>query len=301
MSEKKKKRVTVNSIVNKPKEAVEKVKESTINVIDQNGDGEIGIDDVIIAAIKTPGIRVDRAALLRRELYKYYDEDVVEIAIAENPAAAGIDKDIIEKIANDVIKYERNCVSGISAALGTPGGAAMIATIPADIVQYYGYTLRAMQKLLYLYGFPELDCDEDGLKLDSETTNEIILCLGVMNGVAGANNAVKAMAHALSNGVQKQLMKQALTKGTIYPIVKSVTKWFGINLTKAIYTGAIKKAIPVVGGVVGGGITFVSFKPCCERLKNVLKDTRLSNPEHNEDENERELVANIVDTEYEVL
>ena len=72
MSEKKKKRVTVNSIVNKPKEAVEKVKESTINVIDQNGDGEIGIDDVIIAAIKTPGIRVDRAALLRRELYKYY-------------------------------------------------------------------------------------------------------------------------------------------------------------------------------------------------------------------------------------
>ena len=55
------------------------------------------------------------------------------------------------------------------------------------------------------------------------------------------------------------------------------------------------------GGVVGGGITFVSFKPCCERLKNVLKDTRLSNPEHNEDENEMELVANIVDTEYEVL
>ena len=96
-------------------------------------------------------------------------------------------------------------------------------------------------------------------------------------------------------------MKQALTKGTIYPIVKSVTKWFGINLTKAIYTGAIKKAIPVVGGVVGGGITFVSFKPCCERLKNVLKDTRLSNPEHKEDKNETELVANIVDTEYEVL
>ena len=38
MSDKKKKRVTVNSIFNKPKEAVEKVKESTINVIDQNGE-----------------------------------------------------------------------------------------------------------------------------------------------------------------------------------------------------------------------------------------------------------------------
>ena len=89
MSEKKKERVTVNSIVNKPKEALEKVKESTINVIDQNGDGEIVIDDVIIAAIKTPGIRVNRTAFLKRELYKHYDEDVVELAIAKNPADAG--------------------------------------------------------------------------------------------------------------------------------------------------------------------------------------------------------------------
>ena len=53
-----------------------------------------------------------------------------------------------------MINFERNCVSGISAALGMPGGVAMSATIPADIVQYYGYTLRAAQKLMYLYGFP---------------------------------------------------------------------------------------------------------------------------------------------------
>ena len=33
-----------------------------------------------------------------------------------------------------------------------------------------------------------------------------------------------------------------------------------------------------LGGVIGGGITYASFKPCCERLKNTLKDTRLSNP-----------------------
>lgn len=33
----------------------------------------------------------------------------------------------------------------------TPGGFAMVATLPADIVQYYGYLLRATQKLLYLY------------------------------------------------------------------------------------------------------------------------------------------------------
>lgn len=48
----------------------------------------------------------------------------------------------------------------------------MAATIPADIIQYYGYTLRATQKLIYLYGFPEIDSDEEELQLDSHTINQ---------------------------------------------------------------------------------------------------------------------------------
>lgn len=281
--------------------AIRKIKDSAIAAIDQNGDGEIGIDDVIALAVKMPGVRVSRSAFLKRELFKYYPEDIIDHAIATNPVSAGVDSKIIDEIADEVIKFERNCVSGISAALGAPGGFAMIATIPADIIQYYGYTLRATQKLLYLYGFPEIESDEDGLKLDSATVNEIILCLGVMNGVAGANNAVKAMAHALANGVQKQLMNKALTKGTIYPIVKTISKWFGITLTKSIYTGAIKKAIPYIGGIVGGGITFLSFKPCCEKLKTVLGDTRLSNPSHEVTDEEQSLTDEIIDVEYNEL
>lgn len=31
---------------------------------------------------------------------------------------------------------------------------------------------------------------------------------------------------------------------------------------------------------MGGGITYVSFKPCCDKLKNTLKDTILSNPNY---------------------
>ena len=66
-----------------------------------------------------------------------------------------------------------------------------------------------------------------------------------------------------------------------YPIVKSVAKWFSVKMTKEIFAGAIKKAIPVVGGVIGGGITFVSFKPCCDKLKVSLQNTMLSNPDYN--------------------
>lgn len=170
----------------------------------------------------------------------------------------------------------------------------MAATIPADIVQYYGYTLRATQKLLYLYGFPEIDSDEEGLQLDSQTVNQIILCLGVMNGVAGANNAIKGMAKALAVGVEKKLLNTALTKGTFYPLVKAIAKWFGVKMTKTIFAGFFKKAIPIVGGVVGGGITFFSFKPCCFRLKNVLQDTVLSNPNHKSSAKEDEFVTSII-------
>ena len=76
----------------------------------------------------------------------------------------------------------------------------------------------------------------------------------------------------------------AVTKGTIYPIVKSISKWFGVKMTKEIFAGFFKKAIPVVGGVVGGGLTYATFKPRCTKLKAELEDTYLSNPNYREDE-----------------
>ena len=71
---------------------------------------------------------------------------------------------------------------------------------------------------MYLYGFPQIDVEENGQVFDSETMNLLILCMGVMYGVVGANNALKAVAKALGTGVEKQLLRRALTKGTIFPL-----------------------------------------------------------------------------------
>lgn len=288
------------------KKAIIKAKDAVIKALDQNGNGTIDIEDIIVLAMKTPGVHITRANFLKKELFKNYPQEVIDKAIETTPAQAGIPSNEIDKIADEIIKFERNCVSGISAALGAPGGWAMAATIPADIVQYYGYTLRATQKLLYLYGFPEIDSDKEGLQLDSQTVNQIILCLGVMNGVAGANNAIKGMAKALAVGVEKKLLNTALTKGTFFPLVKAIAKWFGVKMTKTIFSGFFKKAIPIVGGVVGGGITFFSFKPCCFRLKNVLQDTMLSNPNHKSSVEEDEFVTSItkgtvIDVDYDEI
>lgn len=286
-------KINPKELLDKSVNAVLSTPNVVVNTLDQNGDGELGIDDIIILAVKTPGVHISRAAFLQKELFKNHPQDVIDKAIATTPAQAGISSEELTEIADNVIAFERNCVSGISAALGAPGGVAMVATIPADIVQYYGYTLRATQKLLYLYGFPEIDAGEDGLQLDSETTNTIIMCLGVMNGVAGANNAIKGMAKALAIGVEKKLLNTALTKGAFYPFIKGVLRWFNIKLTKAVFAGFFKKAIPVVGGVIGGGLTFLAFKPCCYRLKDALQDTMLSNPNHVPTAEENRIVNSI--------
>ena len=262
------------------KEAAIKSKEAVIKALDQDGNGLIDSTDLIIMALKQPGIKIKREVFLQKELARYCTPESIEAAIASTPAEAKIDPQLIDKIADNVIKYERNAVSGISVALGMPGGAAMAATIPADIAQYYGFMLRAAQKLMYLYGFPQIEIDDDGINLDHGTLNSLTLCLGVMYGVASANNAIKAMAKALAKGVEKQLLQKALTKGTIYPIVKSVAKWFSVRMTKEVFAGFFKKAIPVVGGVVGGGLTFATFAPCCKKLQKALSDTVLSNPDH---------------------
>ena len=287
---------TASKVADKTKGIVTKSRDTVLSAVDVNGNGEIDIEDFIILGLRTPGIHISRADFLQKELMKNYPQSVIDDAIAYNPAHAQIPANAIDKIANEVIKFERNCVSGISAALGVPGGFAMTATIPADLIQYYGYMLRAAQKLMYLYGFPEIDTTEKTHQFDSETMNLLIVCLGVMYGVQGANVALKAIATALGKGVEKQLMKAALTKGAIYPVVKSVSKWFGVNMTKQVFAGFFKKAIPVVGGVIGGGITYLSFKPCCDKLKESLQDTLLSNPEHHVSEDE-DIISDCIDVQ----
>ena len=281
---------TASEVTGKATELISKGKNSVLNAVDANGSGDIDIEDIIILGLRIPGVVINREAFLRAELKKKYPQDVIDKAVETTPAQAGITVESVDKIADDVIAYERNCVSGISTALGMPGGFAMAATIPTDIAQYYGFMLRAAQKLLYLYGFPEIDVKEKEQVFDSETLNLLTLCLGTMYGAYGANKALIAMANALARGVEKQLLKRALTKGTIYTIVKNVAKWFGTKMTKQVFAGFFKKAIPVVGGVAGGAITYLSFKPCCDKLKESLRNTILSNPNGANNEIEAEFI-----------
>lgn len=249
--------------------------------------------EIVKQAVKLPIVRVNRGNFLRKELRKYYPEKVVRKAIKENPASAGVSRECVNTIARQVINYETNKVTALSFAAGIPGGFAMAATVPADITQYFAFMIRTMQKLAYLYGFGDFELNED--EVSDDTMNQIMIFLGVMFGVQGANAGVKKVAAAAASKVSKSLAQKALTKTTIYPIVKKIAQAVGIKMTKQIFAESVSKVVPVVGGVVTGGLSYATFKPCAKKLRNSFKNLYLSDPEYYKKLREEEKIVDIED------
>lgn len=230
--------------------------------------------DIIAKAAQLPGAKIDRTAYLAKELRKYYPENVISEAIKTSPYEAGVTKQAIDNIAKASIKYETSKVTVVSAVAGIPGGIALFGTIPIDTAQYFVFMLRIAQKLAYLYGYPEIEFSEN--TIDDAAMNELTFFLGGMVGIKEANIALKRLSEMVAKKLPKKLMRQALTKGTVFPIVKNIAKKLGLTMTKEIFANGVGKVIPFVGGVVSGGLTFATFKPCCYRLKKELEKNFIS-------------------------
>lgn len=48
---------------------------------------------------------------------------------------------------------------------------------------------------------------------------------------------------------------------------------FGTKLTKSTFAKGVSKIIPIVGGVISGGLNYASMKPMANRLKNELSQS----------------------------
>lgn len=235
-----------------------------------------------------PMVRIDREKFMRTALSPYFDEDTVCKAISVNPAYAGITVNKIKKIACSCINYEATQVTALSFAAGIPGGLAMIGTVPADLLQYFGHVLRITQKLIYLYGWQEL-FDESG-QIDDETANLLTLFIGVMFGVTGAAGAIAKISEAAARKTAKALAQKALTKGMIYPVVKKVAAALGVKITKDIFAKNVAKIIPVIGGVASGSMTYLTYKPMAKKLRSHLATLRFADAKFYKDKADMETV-----------
>ena len=224
---------------------------------------EQSLPKIIATAIQIPGVKVNRETFL---LTTFKNEPLeMRNKIADlGPVKAGISRRELKQISKRIIDNRTIASSAVSFAAGLPGGLAMAATIPADTIQFFGVALRLAQELSYLYG--EDDLWVDGAVNMESVTNQLIVYCGVMFGVGGASAAVRVLSSALGKQALKKLPQMALTKTFYYPIIKSIAKAVGVKMTKGLFAKGVSKAVPILGGIVSGGITFVSMRPMGQRL-----------------------------------
>ncbi|MEG2810014.1 MAG: hypothetical protein RR889_05120, partial [Akkermansia sp.] len=132
-------------------------------------------DRTLKAAMKVPLVKVNREEFLLKELGKYCNDENIGIAILHPPTI--LSKKQIDAVAKDCIQYHLTVVCSVSALSGLPGCWFMMATLPADIVQFYYHILVLAQKLAYLYGFPDFS-NEKG-DFDDKSMQILTVFIGV--------------------------------------------------------------------------------------------------------------------------
>ena len=232
-------------------------------------------DRILGAAMALPGAKVDRDRFLTAQLQTYYDEQVVQQTIDDRSATAGVDPDLIDRLADASIRFHVIRASGISFAAGLPGGWWAAGTIPADLVAFYREAVILAQKLAYLYGWPDL---LDKGEVDQHTKEIMTLLIGSMLGAQAANRAITEISTRFAKQVATRLPRKALTQYAVYNVSKQVAKWIGIKVTKSTFARAISKVIPFVGGIFSAGVMASMMRPMARKLKSHLKTTMYALP-----------------------
>lgn len=258
----------------------EPIKEVTTEVVEgsehevltsDEQDAEQFAYEIMKRAASLKVVKIDRGEFLRTALKKYCPEVDASMAVETSPIEAGVAPRDLDEFALNVIDFETKKCAGLSFLAGIPGGVALAGTVPADLAQYFAHVMRVEQKLAYLYGWQTFLNPED--EVDDETLMKLIVLMGIMLEVGGvANSVTKFAADVAQKSIAKTIERQALTKTFFYTPMKKVLRVLGVNLTKQTFAKGVSKVVPVVGGVVSGGLTYASFKPGAERLRRYLRE-----------------------------
>ncbi|GAB3127523.1 hypothetical protein GCM10027289_05030 [Tsukamurella serpentis] len=218
------------------------------------------------AVANLPVVRVDREAFLHKQ---FSGSPHLQVILEQGPQTV-YTVDSLRRKARTVVKDSAAKTSLASFATGLPGNPAiMVAAGSADVAQYFAFAINLSQKIAYLFGEDEL-FDGGGADLSEAAQVRIIAYLGAMFGASGAAALVSQTSKVAGANVGKKVAAQALTKTAWYPLVKKVGALVGKQVTKKTVEKTITKAVPVVGGVISGGLTYATFRPMGHRLADVL-------------------------------
>lgn len=220
---------------------------------------------IIEKALSLPGVKVNRRDFLIEIFADRIKEENIPLLLKVGPVKSGLftQEELKKTAIKNCNKSKWQC-SATSFASGIPGGFAMAATIPLDTMQFFGFNLRVAQQVAYIYGYEDF---WNGDVLNNERVeSELVLFLGTMLGAGGAAQATRLISSQLAKKVATDLPKKALTKTFYYPIVKNIAKSIGVKITKDSFAKGLSKTIPLIGGVISGGITYKSMSTMNKRL-----------------------------------
>ena len=166
---------------------------------------DLALETIITNAIQLPGVKVNRKEFLA-EAFAHETIEIQDI-LELGPIAAGVPQERLSSLAGKLILKRTSFSSAASFVAGIPGGLAMAATIPADVMQFFGMALRLAQELSYLYGAGDLW--QEGQINDEAVKKQLFVYCGAMFGVSGAVSGVRL--------ISTQLAKTALKKTDRFP------------------------------------------------------------------------------------
>lgn len=222
--------------------------------------------ETVAALAKLPVVRVNREAFLRKQ---FKDSEYLNQILQDGPQSVYTPESLRKK-TDKIIAASATATSLTSFAAGLPSNPTVMAAAGgADVVQYFSFALNMAQQLAYLFGDDELFSD-DMDNLSEQTQNRIIAYLAAMLGVSGSATLVLLVSKKAGGTIGKKVAAKALTKTIWYPLLKKVAAAVGVKITKQTVGKVVTKAVPVIGGVVSGSITYVTFKPMGKRFADML-------------------------------
>jgi len=223
--------------------------------------------DILGTVAKIPGVKVDRRTFLSEDFKMVCSDEELRNILENGVKSAGVSLLTLDTVSERVIKKHASLAIGASFLAGLPGGFAMLGTIPADAAQYYCNTLITAQKLAYVYGYPDLD---DGTENNFNVM--ITILVGVMMGCETANEFLKQLSKNIGQIAAREVVKSVLMKPIVIPVFRQVAMFLGKMIPTKMVLGGTAKLIPLVGGVVSGGLTAAMFIPGANKLKNKLRE-----------------------------
>ncbi|MGO2629248.1 MAG: hypothetical protein ACTH87_05060 [Enterococcus italicus] len=218
------------------------------------------------AVAKLPIIRVNRKKFLKEQFAGSPDLDKI---LKYGPQSVYSSTDLRQK-ATEIIKSSTKKTSIASFAAGMPSNPLiMLAAGSADVAQYFAFAINMAQQIAYLFGEEDLFTSKTD-ELSEEAKLRIIAYLGVMFGAGGAAFLVSKVSKQAGEHLGQRIATKTLSQTTWFPLVKKVGAKIGQNITQESVQKTVTKSVPIIGGVISGGLTYVTFIPMGNRLADAF-------------------------------